>query len=110
MNVHMCVKFGANRPSRFVAFPQCVLRLVKLFVAVRAESRKNTPKKQHLYIENHNSGPNMQTSTSLTLFTAIFVAFSGALAEELTIFCRHIRTELYIYYPDYPASLGIIAA
>ena len=52
--------------------------------------------KQHLYIENYNSGPNMQTSTSLTLFTAIFVAFSGALAEELMIFCRHVRTELYI--------------
>ena len=28
----------------------------------------------------------MQTSTSLTFFTAIFVAFSGALAEELMIF------------------------
>ena len=54
-------------------------------------------KKQHLYIENHNSGPTMQTSTSLTLFTAIFVAFSGALADELTILCRHVRTELYIY-------------
>ena len=53
-------------------------------------------KKQHLYIENYNSGPNMQTSTSLTFFTAIFVAFSGALAEELMIFCRHVRTELYI--------------
>ena len=39
----------------------------------------------------------MQTSTSLTFFTAISVAFSGALAEELMIFCRHVRTELYIY-------------
>ena len=54
-------------------------------------------KTQHLYIDNYNSGPNMQTSTSLTIFTAIFVAFSGALAEELMIFCRHVRTELYIY-------------
>ena len=53
-------------------------------------------KKQHLYIDNYNSGPNMQTSTSLTFFTAIFVAFSGALAEELLIFYRHVRTELYI--------------
>ena len=48
-------------------------------------------------IENYNSGPNMRTSTSLTFFTAIFVALSGALAEELMIFCRHVRTELYIY-------------
>ena len=53
-------------------------------------------KKQYLYIENYNSGPNMQTSTSLTFFTAIFVAFSGVLAEELMIFCRHVITELYI--------------
>ena len=52
----------------------------------------------------------MQTSTSLTFFTAIFLAFSGALAEELMIFCRHVRTELYIYQPDYPSSPGIVAA
>ena len=40
----------------------------------------------------------MQTSMSLTFFTAIFVAFSGALAEELMIFCQHVRTELYRLY------------
>ena len=39
----------------------------------------------------------MQTKTSLTFFTAIFVALGGALAEELMICCRHVRTELYIY-------------
>ena len=39
----------------------------------------------------------MQTSTSLTFFTAIFVALGGALAEELMICCRHVGTELYIY-------------
>ena len=44
MKLHMCAKFGANRPSRLVAFPECVLRLVRLFAAVRADSRKNTPK------------------------------------------------------------------
>ena len=44
MNLHMCAKFGANRPSRLVAFPEFVLRLVRLFAAVRADSRKNTPK------------------------------------------------------------------
>ena len=43
-NLHMCAKFGANRPSRLVAFPEYVLRLVRLFAAVRADSRKNTPK------------------------------------------------------------------
>ena len=37
----------------------------------------------------------MQTSTSLTFFTAIYVALGGALAEELMICCRHVRTELY---------------
>ena len=40
---------------------------------------------------------NMLTSTSLTFFTAIFLAFSGALAEELMILCRNVTTELYIY-------------
>ena len=95
MNLHMCATFGANRPSRLVAFPEFVLRLVRLFAAVRADTRKTT--KKNVYIENYNSGSNMQTPTSLTFFTAIFLAFSGALAEELLIFCRHVRTELYIY-------------
>ena len=91
MNLHMCAKFGANLPSHLVAFPEYVLRLVRLFAAVRADSRKT----QHLYIENYNSGPNMQTSTPLTFFTAILLAFSGMLAEELMILCRSVTTELY---------------
>ena len=45
MNLHRCAKFGANRPSRLVAFPKFVLRSVRLFAAVRADSRKITPKK-----------------------------------------------------------------
>ena len=89
MDLHMCAKFGANRPSRLVAFPDFVLRLIRLFAAVRADSRKNT-QKNHLYIEN--SGANMQTSTSLAFFTAIFVAFSGALAEELMRSITRART------------------
>ena len=44
MNLHTCAQFGANRSSRFVGFPNFVLRLVPLFAAVRADSRKNTPK------------------------------------------------------------------
>ena len=44
MNMHMCAKFGANRPSRLVAFPEFLLRLVRLFAAVRAGSRKSTQK------------------------------------------------------------------
>ena len=39
----------------------------------------------------------MQTSTSLTFFTATFIALGGALAEELMICCRHVGTELYRY-------------
>ena len=97
MNFHMCAKFGANRPSRLVAFPEFVLRLVRIFAAVRADLAQKHAKKQHLYIKNYNSGPNMHTSTSLTFFTAIFVAFSGALTEELMIFYRHVRTELHLY-------------
>ena len=61
-------------------------------------------KNQNLYIENYNSGPNMQTPTSLTFFIAIFVGFSGALAEELMIFCRHVRTELYRLGPFHGKS------
>ena len=37
MKLHMCAKFGANRP-------EFVLMLVRLFAAVRADSHKNTPK------------------------------------------------------------------
>ena len=51
MNLHMCAKFGANRPSRLVAFPEFVLRLVRLFAAVRADSRKNT-QKNNIYTSN----------------------------------------------------------
>ena len=80
----------------FFGVRKSLFRLVRLLAAVRADSRK-TRQKQHLYIENYNSGPTMQTSTSLSFFTQIFVAFSGALAEELMIFCRHVRTELSNY-------------
>ena len=81
----------------FGTFSWICATLVRLLATGRAVSRKNTPKKQHLHIENYyNSGPDMQTSTSLTFFTAIFVALGGALAEVLMICCRHVRTELYI--------------
>ena len=50
-------------------------------------------KKQHLYIKNYNSGPNMLTSTSLNFFIAIFLAFSGVLAEELMVLCRHVTID-----------------
>ena len=59
MNVHMCAKFGANRPSRLVAFPECVLRLVRLFDAVRADSRKNTPK-DNIYTCTSNENSNIR--------------------------------------------------
>ena len=45
-------------------------------------AQKHT-QKQHLYIENYNSGQNMLTSLSLTFFTAIFLAFRGSLVEVL---------------------------
>ena len=78
MNVHMFANFGANRASPLVAFPECVLRLVRLFTTVRTDSRKNMPKTtcihrqlqfrlEHAYINVTNS-------------SAIFVAVSGALA------------------------------
>ena len=57
----MCAKFGANWSSRLVAFSEFVLRLVRLLAAVRADIRAITRQKQYVYIENHNSGPNMLT-------------------------------------------------
>ena len=39
----------------------------------------------------------VQTSTSLTFFTANFVAFSGALAEVLMIFCRPACKDWIVY-------------
>ena len=66
MNLHMCAKLGANRPSRLVAFPEFFF-------------------------------PKVQTSTSLTFFTANFVAFSGALAEVLMIFCRPACNDWIVY-------------
>ena len=54
-------------------------------------------KKQHLYIENNNSGPNIMTRPLPAFIAAISVAFSGALAEELMAVCRHVKTELYNY-------------
>ena len=44
LNLHMFAKFCANRSSRLVAIPEFVLRLVWLLAAVRAVTRKNTPK------------------------------------------------------------------
>ena len=71
-----------------------MIRLVRVLAAVGADSRKNTPKKPLiiLYIENYNFGPNILTSTSLTFFTAIFVAFRSSLAEVLMKMCRHVTT------------------
>ena len=94
-NLHMCAKFGGNRSSRLVVFPECVLRFSSaLSRCARCLAQKKHAKKQHLYIENYNSGPNMTTSTSLTFVTAIFLALSGALADELMVMCRHVTTAL----------------
>ena len=114
-NPQTCTKFGANRSSRLTAYQDfwiCdplnppekratfgVNRSSGSALSHRARClAQKHAKKQHLYIENYNSGPNMQTTTSLPFFTAIFVALGGALAEKLMICCRHVRTELYIDY------------
>ena len=89
MNLHMCAKFGANRPS----FSRMCAKVSSAFRRCTRWLAQKHAKKQHLFIENYNSGPNMQTSTSLSFITAIFVAFSDAVAEKLIIFCRHVRTE-----------------
>ena len=95
MNLHTCVKFGPDRSSGLRQDRRWP-RLVRFLAAVGADSRKNTPK-NNINIKNYNSDPNMLTSTSLTFFTAIFLAFHGALAEVLLlmVMCWHSTTELY---------------
>ena len=94
-SAHVC-KIWCQSAKPFGSFSRICAQVSSAFRRGTRWLAQKHAKKQHLYIENYNSGPNMQTSTSLTFFTAIFVAFSGALAEELMIFCRHVRTELYI--------------
>ena len=93
---HVC-QIWCQSAQPFGSFSRICAKVSSAFRRCTHWHAQKHAKKQHLYIENYNSGPNMQTSTSLTFFTAIFLAFSGALAEELMIFCRHVRTELYIY-------------
>ena len=96
-SAHVC-QIWCKSVQPFGSFSWVWATLVRLLATGCAVSRakKKTRQKQHVYIENYNSGPNMQTSTSLTFFTAIFIALGGALAEELMLWCRHVRTELYI--------------
>ena len=91
-----CAKIWCQLAQPFGSFSRICAKLSSAFRRCTRWLAQKHAKKQHLYMENYNSGPNMQTATSLTFFTAIFVAFSGALAEELTIFCRDVRTDLYI--------------
>ena len=83
MNLHACVNFGPDRSSGLRQDRRARLRLVRLLASALADSRKNPTKKQkHLYIKNYNSGLTMLTLTSLTFFSAIFIALGGALALE----------------------------
>ena len=95
MNLHVC-QIWCQSAQPFGSFSQICAKVSSAFRWCTRRLAQKHAKKPHLYIKNDNSGPNMQTSTSLTFFTAIFVTFSGALTEELMIFCRHVRTELYI--------------
>ena len=98
---HLC-QIWCQSVQSFGSFSRICAKLVRLLATGRAVSRK----KQHLCIENYNSGPNMQTSmSSLTFFTAIFVALGGALAEELMICCRHVRT-VYRYLSNMMSLLS----
>ena len=88
-------------PAVSVAVPEFVLMLVRILYAVRAVSRKKHAKNNiytgvGAYIDNYNSCPNLTTSTSLTFFTAIFLPFSGALAEVLMVMCRRVTTNYAI--------------
>ena len=79
---HMCL-IWCQSAQPFGSFSRIYAKVSSAFCRCTRWLAQKHVKKQHLYIENYDSGPNMQTSTALTFFTAIFVAFSGALAEEL---------------------------
>ena len=97
MNLHMCVKFGPDRSSALRQDRRWLLMLVRLLAVVGADSRKNTPKNNILYIENYNAGSAILTTTSLTFFTSIFLAFRSSLVEVFMVMCWHATTELYRY-------------
>ena len=79
----------------FVTEPSVTAKVSSVFSPCWRGLVQKHAKKQQLYIENYNSGPNILTTTSLRFFTAIFLAFHGSLAEVLIVMCRHVTTELY---------------
>ena len=79
---HVC-QIWCQSAQPFGSFSRICAKVSSAFRRCTRWLAQKHVKKQHLYIENYNSGPNMQTSTSLTLFTAIFVTFSGALVNDI---------------------------
>ena len=73
---HVC-QIWCQSAQPFGSFSRICAKVSSAFRRCTRWLAQKHSKKQHLYIKNYNSGPNMQTSTSLTFFTAIFVAFSG---------------------------------
>ena len=69
------------------------LTLVRLLTAVRADSRKSMPK-NNIYTSKIIIPARPCWDQRHSFFIAIFLAFSGTLAEELMVFCRHVTTEL----------------
>ena len=82
MNLHMCAKFGINRSSRLVAFPECYVSSALSHWA-RCLAQKHA-KKQHLYIENYNSGPNMQTNFLHSNFRSVGWRARGGVNDMLS--------------------------
>ena len=95
MNMHVC-QIWCQSVQPFGSFSRICAKVSSALSRCACCLAQKHAKKQHLYIENYNSGPNMPTTTPLTFFTAIFLAFSGSLAKELMILCWHVTTELYL--------------
>ena len=89
---HVCqIWYQSAQP--FGSFSRICAKVSSAFRRCTRGLAQKHAKKQHLYIDNYISGPNMLRSTSLSFVTAIFLAFSGTLAEELMILCRSVTTE-----------------
>ena len=94
-SAHVC-QIWCQSVQPFGSFSWICATLVRLLATGHAVSRKNTPKNNIYTSKTIIPARTCRHPTSLTFFTAIFVALAGALAEELMICCRHVRTELYI--------------
>ena len=90
-SAYVC-QFLSRSVQWFATGPSVTAKVSSIFSRCWHCLAQKHAKKQHLYIENYNSGPNMLTSTSTTNFlhgNFLSVALRGSLAEVLMVMCTH---------------------